>query len=559
MLHLDILPFKLTQNIITMIKSKLSPAIYIIIAHFTFIQCTSQNYENTAKIAPPPPNILFCIADDASHLFLKSYSGVEWVETPAFDRVAAEGILFSNAYTPNAKCAPSRSAILTGRNSWQLDEAANHWPVFPEKFGTFPEVLARNGYQVGYTGKGWAPGRAFDSLGNTRNLIGKNYSSIITEPPTTAISGIDYAANFKQFIDDNKKEAPWFFWYGGLEPHRAYEFESGLKAGKELASITNMPPFWPDTSIVRTDLLDYALEVEYFDAHLGKMINLLESTGQLENTLIIVTSDNGMPFPRIKGQEYELSNHLPLAVMWPKGIKNPGRLISDYISFIDFAPSFLELAGISKPVNGMQSITGKSFTDIFNVENEGQVDEARNYVLIGKERHDIGRPNDEGYPIRGIIKDGFLFLQNFKTDRWPAGNPETGYLNTDGSPTKSLILELNRQKADDENYWALNFGKRPEREFYDVRKDPFCLNNLAHDPEYSGYLKELSGMMKTMLTEQKDPRVLGQGDVFDQYSYADEKTKDFYSRYMAGEKMKAGWVNPEDFEEDTIVVTNPEK
>src|SRR5690606_12425520 len=88
-----------------------------------------------------PPNILFAIADDASWRSFSAY-GNKWIKTPAFDEVAKKGILFQNAYTPNAKCAPSRSCILTGRNSWQLEEAANHSPHFPEKFKTYAEALA---------------------------------------------------------------------------------------------------------------------------------------------------------------------------------------------------------------------------------------------------------------------------------------------------------------------------------------------------------------------------------------------------------------------------------
>ena len=103
------------------------------------------------------PNILFVISDDQSYPHAGIY-GTEWVNTPGFDRVAREGLLFTQAYTTNAKCSPSRSSILTGRNSWLLEEATNHVPYFPEKFTTFPEVLKNNGYKTGLTGKGWAPG-----------------------------------------------------------------------------------------------------------------------------------------------------------------------------------------------------------------------------------------------------------------------------------------------------------------------------------------------------------------------------------------------------------------
>ena len=96
----------------------------------------------------PRPNILFAVADDISFPHMGAY-GPSWVSTPGFDRVAQEGLLFSRAYTPNAKCAPSRSIILTGRHSWQLGAAANHWPYFPEEFRTYAEALSEHGYHVG--------------------------------------------------------------------------------------------------------------------------------------------------------------------------------------------------------------------------------------------------------------------------------------------------------------------------------------------------------------------------------------------------------------------------
>ncbi|MGI9176074.1 MAG: sulfatase-like hydrolase/transferase, partial [Rhodothermales bacterium] len=271
---------------------------------------------DSAATAPERPNILFAIADDASFPHFGAY-GATWVRTPAFDRVAAEGLLFARAYTPNAKCAPSRSAILTGRNSWQLEEAANHVPFFPEKFTVYTEALAAHDYFTGYTGKGWAPGVA-EKDGRPRRLTGQPFSEHKADPPAEYISDNDYAANFEAFLDAVPEEAPFVFWYGGIEPHRRYEYGAGLRqGGKKLSDVEAVYPFWPDTDTVRTDLLDYAFEIEYFDRHLGRMLDLLEARGELENTLVVVTSDNGMPFPRIKGQEYELSNHMPLAMRWP--------------------------------------------------------------------------------------------------------------------------------------------------------------------------------------------------------------------------------------------------
>ncbi len=496
------------------------------------------------------PNILFAIADDASFPHMSAY-GTGWVSTPAFDRVADQGLLFTRAYTPNAKCAPSRAAILTGRNSWQLEAAANHVPFFPEKFVTWAEALQEHGYFAGYTGKGWAPGVA-EADGKPRLLTGTLFNAHSAAPPAEHISDNDYAANFGAFLEAVPEGAPFCFWYGALEPHRAYEFGAGRRVGgKKLSDIDAAFPFWPDTDTVRTDMLDYAFEIEHFDRHLGQMLALLERRGELENTLVVVTSDNGMPFPRVKGQAYELSNHMPLAVMWPAGIRNPGRTVDDFVSFIDFAPTFLEAAGVGVQESRMQPITGRSLAGLFKAENGGQVDPARDHVLIGKERHDIGRPHDGGYPIRGIIKDGFLYLHNFEPERWPAGNPETGYLNTDGSPTKTLILDA-RTSPGMHKYWAWAFGKRPAGELYDLRADPACVENLADAPEQALRKAALHAQLFAELKAQGDPRMLGQGHVFDEYPYAQEDTRGFYERYRAGEPLKAGWVNESDFEPEPL-------
>jgi N-sulfoglucosamine sulfohydrolase len=495
------------------------------------------------------PNILIAMGDDISFPHMGAY-GTSWVRTPGFDRVAENGILFNNAYTPNAKSSPSRSCFLTGRNSWQLEEACNHIPFFPPKFTTFIESLGKNGYFTGYTAKGWAPGVALDSSGKPRQLTGNNFNSRKTDPPATGISKIDYSGNFEDFLNSRTNDSPFCFWYGSNEPHRDYEYGSGIsKGGKQTGDIKEVPAFWPDNKITRNDMLDYAFEIEYFDNHLVKMLDILERKGELDNTIVIVTADNGMPFPRVKGQAYEYSNHLPLAIMWGKGIKNPGRTIFDYVSFIDFAPTLLEVAGIKLSESGMQPIEGNTLTDIFYSSRKGYVNKDRNHVLIGKERNDVGRPDDAGYPIRGIIKDGYLFLSNYKPERWPSGNPETGYLDCDGSPTKTLILNFRRSGSSYE-YWKLNFGKRGDEELYDIGKDPECLNNLARDAGYNTLKRNLHDQLYLELLQQDDPRSLGKGDIFDNYPFAQESTRNFYKRYMKGEisRKNAGWVDSTDFE-----------
>ena len=152
-----------------------------------------------------------------------------------------------------------------------------------------------------------------------------------------------------------------------------------------------------------------------------------------------------------------------------------------------------------------------------------------------------------GYPIRGIVADGWLYLRNFAPDRWPGGNPETGYLECDGSPTKTECLQARTQPGR-EPFWRWSFGKRAEEELYQVSADPECLRDLAADPKQQERKARLKVQLMAELKQQGDPRASGQGDQFDAYPYAHEAQRGFYERQMRGEKIRAGWVNPTDAE-----------
>lgn len=503
------------------------------------------------------PNILFCLADDASVQHFGAH-GSSWVETPVFDRIAKGGLLFTNAYTPNAKCAPSRASILTGRNPWQLEELGNHLAFWPEKYVSVIESMERNHYVTGYTGKGWGPGIALTQNGKPRHVTGKAYNEVQLTPMTTGIRPLDYAANFESFLNDVPEQQPFFFWFGSSEPHRAYEYGSGKKIGNKSArAIDDLPAFWPDNDSVRNDLMDYALEVEYFDTQVGKMIDALQRRGLLSNTLIVVTSDNGMPFPRVKGFQYEMSNHMPLAVQWADGISSPGRVIEDFVSFIDFAPTFLEVSGTLPDPASHNLPEGRSLVSIFRSSRSGQVEADRDHIILGQERHDVGRPDEVGYPVRGLIRDGYMFIKNFEPTRWPAGNPETGYLNTDGGPTKSVILNANRANPGKNLFWDLCFGKRKDEELYHIASDPECLVDLAHERRHAQRLASMRQELLEELRSQNDPRMFGQGHLFDQY--IPTQGRDFYEKFLKGERLPTGWVNDTDYETDPRIIQPKKK
>jgi arylsulfatase A-like enzyme len=255
-------------------------------------------------------------------------------------------------------------------------------------------------------------------------------------------------------------------------------------------------------------MLDYALEVEWVDHHLGRAVSSLENRGELDNTLIVVTSDHGMPFPRVKGQIYEDGFHIPLAIRWGKNIQR-GRVVDDFINARDFAPTFLVIAGLQPA----RTMTGRSFVDVLRSEKSGMVDPSRSVMLIGKERHDLGRPNDQGYPVRAIRTPDYLYIRNYEPERWPVGNPETGYRNCDDSPTKQLLLS-----SFDEQY-KMSFGKRPAEEMYAMKSDPECMKNVAADLQHARAKRELREKMDHMLREEGDPRMTDNAAFFDAIDY----------------------------------------
>jgi len=217
------------------------------------------------------------------------------------------------------------------------------------------------------------------------------------------------------------------------------------------------------------------------------------------------------------------------------------------VSFIDFAPTFIQVAGIAWEQTGMAPATGRSLTEIFASEKSGRVISRRDHVIIGRERNDVGRPHDEGYPIRGIVKDEMVYLHNFEPMRWPGGNPETGYLDTDSSPTKTEVLK-SRLVPEQKHFWDFCFGKRPADELYDLRKDPDCVSNLAAKVTFDTLKAQLFEELKA----QGDPRMEGNGHIFDEYPTADTPKRGFYERFLRGEKMNTNWVIESDFEKTPL-------
>lgn len=468
----------------------------------------------SSLIAADRPNILFCISDDQSYQHTGA-NGDPVIKTPAFDRVANEGLRFTRAFCDAPTCGPSRSAILTGQSIWRLEEAGNIHSTLPAKFATYTEMLQEAGYKIGYTGKGWSPGR-LEPGGRTENPAGKPYQDRVLNPAFSAVRNTDYAGNFGDFMNELDEDESFCFWLGTSEPHRGYENGAGLKTGKDLSKII-VPAVFPDNEIVRSDIADYLVEIEHFDRMVERAIATLEERGLLDNTIVVVTSDHGMPFPRAKASLYDLGSRVPLAIRWPEGIERPGRVVDSFVNLSDLAPTFLDAAGLKAP----RMMSARSMVDIFSNRERGN----RAAAYIAMERHDGCRAGGKGYPCRAIRTEDFMYIYNFEPTRWPSGSPDASvcarsipYGEIDSSPTKTFMME-NRSTHGVANLAELSFGMRPAEELYDLKKDPEQMNNLAGSREYAKAQSKMRERLFNRLEETRDPRVVGGKVDWDYYPY----------------------------------------
>jgi arylsulfatase A-like enzyme len=432
------------------------------------------------------------------------------VKTPVFDRLAREGALFTQAFTAAPSCTPARAALLTGRYPHQLEEGGTLHGFLPAKFPVYTDLLEQAGYHVGFTRKGWGPGR-FEPGGRTRNPAGPQYG------------------DFDTFLRSRPAGRPFVFWFGSTDPHRPYEKGSGAAAGIDLASI-RVPPFLPDTPDVRSDLADYLFEVQRFDREVGEIVERLRALGELDNTLIVMTADNGMPFPRAKANVYDPGAHVPFAVRWPGRVK-AGLVANAFISTSDLAPTFLEAAGSTPPA----SMSARSLLTLAG----GGSEQGRDRVFIERERHAHVRKGNLSYPVRAVRTNDWLYIRNFRPERWPAGDPEMvfsvgPYGDIDGGPSKSLMLDRRDDKAL-QRFFTLATSKRPAEELYDLRADPAQLNNVAADPARSDAKARLRTMLDEWMRTTDDPRseselsrrgpAKADDDRWDRYPYYGESAK----------------------------------
>ncbi|MDB4459297.1 sulfatase, partial [bacterium] len=475
------------------------------------------------------PNVLFFFVDD-----LGKYASIyqeegnpslnDFIETPAFDRIGREGVVFDNAFVPVASCGPCRSSLATGRYFWNcgsgafLNGKASDWKGQSNPFHVlpkWPDLLAKGGYRVFKSQKtfSFTPSRQSAPMRAMKKLPYQRYGLYVgtAENETMRKARHDETLahprqEMKRVLADDA-DAPFFFVYGSINVHRPYTPDSGKKLWSiepdDLKGL--LPKFLPDVKVVRRDFSDYLGEVMAADAMLGVMLEELEAAGELDNTVVIVSGDHGIPgVPRGKTNCYDLATRVPLLVRWPESIKK-GRRVNDFVSVMDVGPTVLDLAGVKVP----GEMDGLSFLKQLQSKENGWVDKKRSEVVIGRELHvHSSRPGDLPYPMRAIRNGKYLYIKNFKPERWPMGNPYDAadldsegelyqmglstvpaYRDLDGSLTKAFMMS--KRDTTGKALFDLTMSRRPSEELYLVGEDPDQLKNLAGDSEHADVLKRL--------------------------------------------------------------------
>jgi N-sulfoglucosamine sulfohydrolase len=374
------------------------------------------------------PNILLLISDDHSADDL-GIGAKGRPHTPALDSLAASGVRFVNAYTSSPQCSPSRAALITGRSSHATGTSRLHSALTSEH-ETLIEALQRSGYYVG----------AFRKV-----HLGESFQS-----RWNFYGGDDVP--FDRFFRERPRNKPFFLWIGFHDPHRPYK-EGAFSRPYTPADIT-VPGFLPDTDAVRKDLANYYDAIARMDSEVGKVLNLLDSEKLKENTLVIFTGDNGMPFPGAKGTLYNAGVRVPLMMRWPGHI-SPGEVRNEVVWLLDIAPTILNASGsASLPKLEGQNLLAKS--------NDRPAFFERNW-------------HDNLDFIRGVRAGNYLLIQNYRSEL-----PYIPTLDLAGSPSWLAIQDLHVKHMLQPELELRYFTQlRPEVEFYDVRADPNQLHNLA--------------------------------------------------------------------------------
>lgn len=427
------------------------------------------NFEGLAKARRSGPNIVLIIADDMGWDDCGAY-GHPSIRTANIDRLAAEGMRFTNAFLTASSCSPSRASIITGRYPHNTDAEQLHWPL-PAEQRTFVELLKNAGYWTAAVGK-WHLG---DAVKNRFHCVHEADVSGFQLPTDKDASKTAMVAgersgceHWVSTLRSRPKDRPFFLWLASVDPHRDYE--PGIIANPHRPEDVRVPPYLPDVSEVREELALYYDEIARLDGYLGKVLEELTEQGVEEDTFVLFISDNGRPFPRDKTTLYDGGIKTPWLVRWPQRAQ-AGSVCTQLVSSIDIAPTVLTLAGIDIP----SCFQGRSFAS----QLTDPMSKIREYIYAEDHWHDY---EDLGRAVRSMR---YKYIHNDYPDL-----PATPPADVGRSRTFAAMRRLRVQGKLDENQMACFVKPRPAEELYDVINDPYEMHNLVEDPIYADVLKE---------------------------------------------------------------------
>ena len=400
----------------------------------------------------PRPNFVFIIGDDISAEDFGCY-GNAGIRTPNIDRLAAQGLRFTNAYLTASSCSPSRASIITSRYPHNLETAAELHGTFPPGVPLFPQLLRQAGYYTVHSGKAhFGP--------NADKLNGPAVAAFDQGGDGERAESSGGPGGENRWLDrlrGRPKDQPFFMWFASHDAHRIWDADSF--AGINRPADVRVPAYLADTPATRADLAHYYDEITRLDYHVGEVVRELARQGVLERTVIIVTADNGRPFPHSKTQLYDDGIKPPLIISWPAGLPRPAQTAA-LVSSIDVAPTILELAGVPRP----PTFQGVSLAPILRDPTAS----VRDYVFAEHNWHNFAAH------VRLVRHGQHVYLRN----AWP-DLPQPGAADTFYNPSADALKTL--QAAGRLTPLQANIFQqpRPAEEFFDLATDPGQERNLA--------------------------------------------------------------------------------
>lgn len=432
------------------------------------------------------PNILFVLTDDHSARFLGVHD--PHLRTPNLDRFAAEGMRFDRAYVSAPQCVPSRASLMTGRSPVDVDMTRFGAPL-KEEVPAVPELLSRHsGYYTGTVGRSYhldSSGRLAPEVAELfekhRLLTFRNRLDFVEGGPDAEVPAL-----VAKFLDRVPAGRPFFLWANFSDPHRVLD-ENAIPEPHDPRQVT-LPPYFPDTRLIREDLARYYDEVSRVDGRFGEILEILERRGLAENTLVVFMGDNGGALLRGKGALYEMGVRVPLLARWP-GVTRPGTVSAALVSGEDIAATFWEVGGAPIP----DKVTGKSLVPVLS----GSADRHHDYVFSARGPHGYGLPSARSTaPFdlgRTVVGPRYKLIYNALL------NVPYAPIDFAGDETWREIVTMNEQGALSPDLARIYFElPRPLFELYDLQEDPHEMTNLAGRPE----LAEVEERLKYALTEQ---------------------------------------------------------